>query len=666
MKKIWSFDVFDTILVRSVGVPRDLFVAVGEAWRQRGLSELESLAAAELRIESEKIAGRNAEGGQASIAEIYDVLAARMKWSSEKREEAARLEMEIEGADLDLVPGIEKRIASARNEGWKIVFISDTYFPATFLQGELARRGIFKGDDLLFVSNQERAGKGTGKLFDIIKKALGDPNEWRHSGDDAGADIQMPQSRGIQTFPLPQGRLTRYEAALRGGLEPMVVPWWQSRVAGACRRARLDLDRRISERNEIIPTATGIAAPLLSAFVLWTLQQAEEKGLKRLYFLSRDGQILLKIARALQAKVGNKIDCRYLIASRQAWRTAALDQVGEEEIQLVESAGNISWRRLLDLTALDPESCVADLERIGITAAEWDSAVDPTKAQRWIETLRSGAVGDSVKAGAARKRAMLLDYFRQETFFEFPDCGIVDIGWYGRLQTSLDKVLSHLPTEQRPTVHGFYFGLKESLSDLETHRKFRRFGFWNEFISRDVTPLEMAFLERFTAADHGSALGFERNADKSVRPVLANAENGPALEWGLRTLQTCIEETARRIGTLDEFDVVDPGSMLKSAVMGLEKLLANPTIEEAKLWGSFAMSSQQIETTFDLLIPNWTWAKTMAAIRSWRERPNVWWKEGSRVTGTILPIWLYLRGLETPIQKARLLSQRFRAWRAKL
>jgi hypothetical protein len=93
-------------------------------------------------------------------------------------------------------------------------------------------------------------------------------------------------------------------------------------MAGAGRLCRLH-GREQGGHPALAETAAGVVAPVLGAFVSWVLATARERGWRRLYFVSRDGQILVRMARELAGGLG--LDCRYLHGSRQAWFLAALD-----------------------------------------------------------------------------------------------------------------------------------------------------------------------------------------------------------------------------------------------------------------------------------------------------------------------------------------------------
>src|SRR5215469_9938574 len=105
--------------------------------------------------------------------------------------------------------------------------------------------------------------------------------------------------------------------------EPSSDPLLPGLLAGCSRLARLDGAGKTAQHQRLREIAAHTAGPFLSGFVLWVLQTAKAKGLKRLYFISRDGFILLKVAKELARSVDPSIELRYLYGSRQSWHFPA-------------------------------------------------------------------------------------------------------------------------------------------------------------------------------------------------------------------------------------------------------------------------------------------------------------------------------------------------------
>lgn len=114
--------------------------------------------------------------------------------------------------------------------------------------------------------------------------------------------------------------LNRYEQTLRHstvGPERL-----RSLAAGISRFLRLSKALEEEHLKTIWDTAASVAGPVFFFFVYWVLETAKKQGIKRLYFLSRDGKIFLEIAETIKKYWPYNIDCRYLYSSRELWNSA--------------------------------------------------------------------------------------------------------------------------------------------------------------------------------------------------------------------------------------------------------------------------------------------------------------------------------------------------------
>ena len=88
-------------------------------------------------------------------------------------------------------------------------------------------------------------------------------------------------------------------------------------------------------KKPVVVVASGVSGPLMTGYVLWCLNKTKELGLKRLYFLSRDGQILLKIAKILNKELKYNIELKYFYASRQALLFSAIQEINQEALEWI-------------------------------------------------------------------------------------------------------------------------------------------------------------------------------------------------------------------------------------------------------------------------------------------------------------------------------------------
>lgn len=179
------------------------------------------------------------------------------------------LERQMEKDCLIANPSVRELIRQKRQDGWQIAFISDMYLDSAFLSEILMREGCFEPEDKIYVSCEHNARKDTGELYDLVRNEL-HPDDWEHYGDNRQSDVRMAERKGIKAHLID---------------------------------------------NSYRDLASRFVAPAYLPYVLWILDEAKKQGFHRLYFISRDGYILQKIAEAL---LPEGIELKYFFISRNA------------------------------------------------------------------------------------------------------------------------------------------------------------------------------------------------------------------------------------------------------------------------------------------------------------------------------------------------------------
>ena len=121
-----------------------------------------------------------------------------------------------------------------------------------------------------------------------------------------------------------------------------------------------------------------------------------------------------------------------------------------------------------------------------------------TREPDWLQVLLSPVVADMVAARAEARREVVLAYLRQEGLTDGVPWGLVDLGWNGRLQSSLKSLIG---SELRHPIKGFYFALFKrptGVGELEAY-----FCDWQAGLGLLKSPLHAAMMEMFCTAPHG-------------------------------------------------------------------------------------------------------------------------------------------------------------------
>ena len=75
-----------------------------------------------------------------------------------------------------------------------------------------------------------------------------------------------------------------------------------------------------SEKEVVRDVTNYVLAPALNGFVAWVLTESMKQGIKRLYFLARDGYFMYQTAKFYVEELGLPIECKYLYCSRYSIR----------------------------------------------------------------------------------------------------------------------------------------------------------------------------------------------------------------------------------------------------------------------------------------------------------------------------------------------------------
>lgn len=628
MTRVFSFDVFDTVLTRAVGSPSAVPCLLGRKLQRAGIVSCSVDAFVEARLAAERRAYEVAleRGDQVRLVEICAELQRALGLTPEQAEVLQREEVELEARLLRVVPAATEWLAKARASGGKIAFLSDTPLPESFLREQLQRHGLL-GDDLLLVSSECGSNKADSAMYRELGRRAGVPEgEILHQGNHRRHDIDAAERVGLRTRWRNAANLNRYEERLDRDAER--TAGLATALAGASRLARLQVEVRTPAEEALRDVSAGVVGPLLVAYVTWILREARRRGVTSLWFLARDGQVLLELARILAPKLGVQADLRYLLASRQAWNLPAVAcGVHADLVWIWDHSDGLSVRGLLARVGIDPAEVATELASLGLSEGDWSRPLRRVE----LVALRGWAERESFRArvrdAAGRSEPLLRRYLEQEGVIATENAAVVELVGHGNLQESLTAVLTSAGG-QAPV--GFY------LAVMRDERE-RCMGEVVSYLDREhssglVPGFAVIALEAFCAADHGTLVGFEEGADGVVCPIL-DPTNSPVTGWGLDVLRRTVVAFAREL-VLDE-DLVDPDADVRGSVIGpLQDFWMRPSPEEAAAWGRFPWEDGfGAETRYRSLARAYSWMDVARALRRGRIVPvhRAAWRQGSLV-----------------------------------
>ncbi|TYQ25962.1 hypothetical protein PseudUWO311_13530 [Pseudanabaena sp. UWO311] len=546
MTPIFSFDIFDTLLTRIVSEPTEIFKICGDRALQFGWINFSAQTFYEIRVNAEQRSRLFYEAGEANLDEIYREIANTLEIEAETIDKLKNLELEVELEYLVAVPRAYQLIEQARRSHPNILFLSDMYLPESFLEGQLKYHGFWQEGDQLYVSSQERKSKGRGDLFLQVLKDLNlHPEDITHVGNNWQSDVTQPRSLGINSIYFNDANPNRYELILQKYTDATngITSLW----AGISRYTRLNRETQTPKESIVRDIAASVAAPILTAYTIWILQQAKAKQLARIYFLARDGEMLLQIAKELAPKIYPEVELRYLYVSRQALRMPGLTKINKAFWEwMFDDTTFFTIDSLLARMCLDHQAAKPIFEPLGYPEASWQK--DLTAKERI--SLRSKLeqhqpLHTLVLQVAERKREVLKAYLLQEKMLDGKAFGLVDVGWRGSLQLSLENAFEMFGTRM---PIGFYFALDKPTGGLKHKGEALAFFFnLNNSVGlrNDIDYRYVSAMEVFCAGCEGTTLEYTLQADGSVVPLLKHKSNEPALGWGLKSFQQSVVDFVR-------------------------------------------------------------------------------------------------------------------------
>lgn len=506
MKTLYSFDIFDTLITRKVYEPKAIFYYVKDKIKTSNLfSNIDFIDNfPQIRIESARdVRNRKKKNLQCieskeyeiTFEEIYNRIARIYNLTSKQKEQLMQWEIEAELENIVPIPEMINRALTLKSEGNEVVLISDMYLSEKIIKEMLEKANPKLLDLPLFLSSSEKVQKDTKELFvRAYKKINYQYKEWIHYGDNNHSDSDMPKELGIKPILQRDKYFNGYEKKLF----TQINTYDSYLVANLLRKNRLQ-----SDTNSPDYFSYSFVSLYFVPYVSWVLKDALKNNYECLYFISRDGYYLKKVADELIKIRKYPIKTKYIYGSRRAWRVPSfIDKVDKE---FFTSFGNISkdiknFDELLNALWLNENEFDECLEEFHFTKQEKYN-------ESYISVIRNSSKYREILLKKAKEgRAIVLDYLKQEINFK-EKFAFVEFWGRGYTQTALHRLLKCIDKKYQDTI--FYY----SRSIYEDEENIIR----KNFTSNQNIPI---FIEAiFSNSDINSVVNYERK-DSKVYPVI--------------------------------------------------------------------------------------------------------------------------------------------------
>lgn len=330
--------------------------------------------------------------------------------------------------------------------------------------------------------------------------------------------------------------------------------------------------------------ACEFSGPILFHYVWWVLVQAQTRGIKRLYFLARDGYTLKRIADLFCERFQLDISTEYLYCSRASFRMPTYHLIGEEAFDLLLQRGyRASPKSVLQRAELSESERRAIYEECGMEELDEDRLLTHQQFDAYAERLRKSQL---LRMYLHRKSTVayqnVIGYLRQEGLFDQKIVAVVDSGWTGSMQRSLRQIMEFGGYSGK--FVGFYFGMFAVPKTVADGTYLTWYFDAGHNVRSKVNFCNNLF-ECLLAAPHGMTKGY-RFANGRYEPVLNDRASEAELSF-IRQQSDCICEYAKqRLGSIS-FQAFPEQALQKDTRKRLRRYMVYPTREEATYYGHF-------------------------------------------------------------------------------
>ncbi len=502
-----SFDIFDTLVVRNVIQPTDVFKCIPTAYKQQTDEKLNFDFYKERRDAEMEARIRTNGKEDVTYDEIYVVMEERF---GPVAKVLKVLELELETKFIVQNKFMFEVYQYALEQKKRILLVSDMYLPKTFLESLVQECG-YNGYEDLIVSCEPMKTKHHGTIYPWVREKYGlESLQWAHVGDNILSDVQQANKNGVKGI---------YYAKVSERAKIDVIDNIEESIIKAIEINHEFTQTSLSYWEKF---STKYAAKLYFGITYWLIQDLLEKKKDNIYFIARDGYIIHHVYNLFKPYMEEALPPgKYLYASRRGYQYPEIPNHPEKEEAIKVVLGwnpqfdqKLPIYEVFENLQFDISKYTHLIEKQGLTPETVLSYEDGTykKAQNLMLDLWPEIV-DKLN----QERENVSAYLQDQRCEDFDRINVFDVGWRGSIQKAIAGILN------KP-VFGYYFGTNQWLyPEVEAQS--------NAYAVNAGTPPKrmehinkyLMIYEHIFSAPHGSLINFSKKNGEIV-PNLENVE----------------------------------------------------------------------------------------------------------------------------------------------
>ncbi len=495
-----SFDIFDTLVLRNVNKPTDVFKIVEAKYNSIYEDKVKDFYINRIKAQTD---ASSKDGKQETLIEdFYKEL--ENYYDKDICERLYKLEKEVE---INICVPNKKYINLYKKlikNNKKIIITSDMYLDIDTIKSILNKCGITKYEKL-YLSSKYQKRKSNGSMYSFIIKDLKiSKKDIIHIGDNLISDNIIPRLKGINTIRVKNKKeVMFYNNKIKDEDYYMLENFISNNV---------DLDK-----SYYYKMGYETFGPILYGFSKWLQENIKTD---KIFFLSRDGYLISKAFNILK-----KRDSVYFYASRRALIIPTLFM----EDDLKGMIDKLYIRDYIKVGNLFRKLGLEEKDYKDIVIKHGYNIDDNVKYEDLFKerfTKLFNEIKPIIYSNSKKEYDLLLDYMKQEEFIG--DVSIVDIGWNGNMQMAFNNIIKN--TKDETNIEGFYVGV---LPESKNVGKINMHGFlFDDVNNRDIylcLKVINSIFESMFLAPHGSVKKYKKKHGK-IEPVLLEYEFDEGIE----------------------------------------------------------------------------------------------------------------------------------------
>lgn len=345
--KVVGFDIFDTLIFRTVKQPSDVFIRMYEDNLHLFPEYTNEEDFVSARIYAEKCARKEMQikrgTTEVSLKDIYTYLPTVYTNKCQLMEIELETECRCAVKNVD----IEDTVLALKDKNMDVVLISDMYLTQKQIKRILRAAGV----DLevkIYVSVEYGISKSSGKLYEKVIRDLGISNrEFMHVGDNFYGDIGATNRKGILNY--------HYDAISNGKyffpfleVEEQVYRLHSGASIHAFRLLSA-ANTNYDENQFWFQLGAAVVGPFLTYAAEWVLDVAEKEKRFMIRPLMREGKFICELLSRSAEYRDVDFDIEPIYISRFSVFSSVFDEITPQIIENITSTCNMYTKDVFDI-----------------------------------------------------------------------------------------------------------------------------------------------------------------------------------------------------------------------------------------------------------------------------------------------------------------------------